>query len=416
MKRAVMLLLILILIPGLSFTQDFWQQTNGPYGGKIHSLTNNYFSGLIFAGTDSGVYRTDDYGDRWTRTGLTDSVVTSMLVNSIGQTFAGTSDSGLFLSEDYGTSWTQPDNRLKNCSARSLAFNPIENTFLGTADSGIFRSPGFGIYWVQISTGQTEYGNGVVTALACYSSGHIYAGINAVQNDTVVAGYVYHSSDNGDTWPDTALVGSAISSLASSSDGILYAGTREDGVFRSTDYGNIWTPVNSGLTDNHIGSLTINSIGHIFVATDSGVYRSINYGNNWTPTGLKGITVRSMVNNIAGYVFAGSDDGTMYRSIQSTTQVEETSEDIPSSFALKQNYPNPFNPITTIEFNIPNPGYVSLKVFNITGQTVASIVSKKLNQGSHTCNFDGGGLASGIYYYQLVAGEFHQVKKMILLR
>ncbi len=86
------------------------------------------------------------------------------------------------------------------------------------------------------------------------------------------------------------------------------------------------------------------------------------------------------------------------------------------NYELFQNYPNPFNPSTTIKFQIPNSKFTTLKVYNILGKEVATLVSRKLNQGNHTYTFDGKNLASGIYYYQLVAGEHREVKKMILLR
>jgi len=85
-------------------------------------------------------------------------------------------------------------------------------------------------------------------------------------------------------------------------------------------------------------------------------------------------------------------------------------------FSLSQNYPNPFNPSTTIEFTLPKSEFVELKIYNILGKEVSILVSKKLNQGNYTYTFDGSNLASGVYYYQLVAGDFRQVKKMILLR
>jgi predicted GH43/DUF377 family glycosyl hydrolase len=93
-------------------------------------------------------------------------------------------------------------------------------------------------------------------------------------------------------------------------------------------------------------------------------------------------------------------------------------EDIvsPDGYVLRQNYPNPFNPSTTIEFTLPKSDFVELKVFNILGKEVSTLVSNKLNQGNHTYQFDGKNLASGIYYYQLVAGDYREVKKMILLR
>ena len=96
----------------------------------------------------------------------------------------------------------------------------------------------------------------------------------------------------------------------------------------------------------------------------------------------------------------------------------------PSKFEIFQNYPNPFNPSTTIEFTLPKSEFVELKVFNILGREVSTLVSNKLNQGNHTYTFDGKNLASGIYYYQLVAGDpstgsgqrYLQVKKMILIK
>jgi photosystem II stability/assembly factor-like uncharacterized protein len=418
MKRSVMLILILILISGLSFAQDFWQQTNGPSGGKIYSLGNHYFMGPIFAGTaDSGLYRTEDGGVTWIKTALSDTMVTSILVNSIWQIFAGTADSGLFIAENYGDSWTQTDNRLKKCSVRSMAFNPIENTFLGTADSGIFRSPGFGTYWTQISSGQTKYGVGVVVAIVCYSSGHIYAGINTISNQPAVAGYVYHSSDNGDTWPDTVLVGSAISSLAAGPTGIIYAGTRENGVFRSTDYGKTWTPVDAGLTDIHIGPVITNSLEHVFAATDSGVYRSTDFGNHWSRTaGLQGVKVMALTNDIAGYIYAGADDGFMYRTVQSTTQVEKTGKVLPSSFALKQNYPNPFNPTTTIEFDIPSSGFVSLKVYDLAGQEVAVLINKALPAGNYKVEWNPHNISSGLYFYKLETRACQATRKLVYMK
>jgi hypothetical protein len=106
-----------------------------------------------------------------------------------------------------------------------------------------------------------------------------------------------------------------------------------------------------------------------------------------------------------------SDVGT----ISSVTNIEEKNT-IPVGYSLHQNYPNPFNPSTTIEFSLPKSEFVELKIYNILGKEVSILVSKKLNQGNHSYKFDEQNLASGVYYYQLVAGEYREVKKMILLR
>ena len=83
---------------------------------------------------------------------------------------------------------------------------------------------------------------------------------------------------------------------------------------------------------------------------------------------------------------------------------------------MADNYPNPFNPSTTIEFTLHKAEFIELKVYNILGKEVSTLVSKKLNEGNYTYSFDGSNLASGVYYYQLVASEYREVKKMILLR
>ena len=85
-------------------------------------------------------------------------------------------------------------------------------------------------------------------------------------------------------------------------------------------------------------------------------------------------------------------------------------------YRLYSNYPNPFNPSTTIEFQIPNSEFVSLKIYNLLGELVTTLVSKRLNHGKHTYTFDARNLASGVYYYQLVAGEYKKIKKMILVK
>jgi len=88
----------------------------------------------------------------------------------------------------------------------------------------------------------------------------------------------------------------------------------------------------------------------------------------------------------------------------------------PITPVLRQNYPNPFNPITNIEFSISNSAFVTLDVYNVTGQKVKRLIGQRLKAGAHQIRFEGSDLPSGVYYYRLVAGEFSQVRKMILLR
>lgn len=91
-------------------------------------------------------------------------------------------------------------------------------------------------------------------------------------------------------------------------------------------------------------------------------------------------------------------------------------EENPNEFRLSQNYPNPFNPATNISFNLPSSGEVSLKVYNLLGQEVATLVDARLNSGNHTVSFNAAQLASGVYIYRLQAGQHLQTKKMLLIK
>ena len=98
---------------------------------------------------------------------------------------------------------------------------------------------------------------------------------------------------------------------------------------------------------------------------------------------------------------------------------QNITQNLPETYSLKQNYPNPFNPNTTIEFDLPEASQVSLKVFTVTGEEVATIVSDRLSAGTYKYQWDASrtrDLASGVYIYRLQAGSFSQTRKMILMK
>lgn len=97
------------------------------------------------------------------------------------------------------------------------------------------------------------------------------------------------------------------------------------------------------------------------------------------------------------------------------TAVESYNE-LSAGYVLSQNYPNPFNPSTTINYQIPQSSFVSLKVFDVLGREVASLVNKQQSQGNYTVNFNASNLPSGVYIYKITAGNFVQTKKLMLLK
>lgn len=100
----------------------------------------------------------------------------------------------------------------------------------------------------------------------------------------------------------------------------------------------------------------------------------------------------------------------------SPTDVQEVSSAVPYRFALDQNYPNPFNPTTTIAFTVLGSGRTSLKVFDVVGREVATLVNEGLKAGSYEARFDATNLPSGVYFYQLTVGSFSLTRKMLLMK
>jgi hypothetical protein len=98
------------------------------------------------------------------------------------------------------------------------------------------------------------------------------------------------------------------------------------------------------------------------------------------------------------------------------SKIVEVKFDLPRDFVLHQNYPNPFNPSTTIKYAVPKTSLVSIKVYDLTGQEVASLVNEVKEVGTYKIKFDARSLASGVYLYRMIAGEFTSVKKLNVLK
>ena len=98
-----------------------------------------------------------------------------------------------------------------------------------------------------------------------------------------------------------------------------------------------------------------------------------------------------------------------------TGDIEEV-ETIPTEFALYQNYPNPFNPGTLIKYQVPENSFVTIRVYDLLGEELATLVNEEKSAGSYDVNFDAGQLSSGFYIYTIKAGNFTSTKKMMLMK
>jgi hypothetical protein len=111
-----------------------------------------------------------------------------------------------------------------------------------------------------------------------------------------------------------------------------------------------------------------------------------------------------------------SNAATILKYAQITVSVEPDGTGLPGTFSLSQNYPNPFNPSTTIQFALPKSGRVELKVYNTLGQEVVTLVNEEKVAGIYSALWNAGGVASGVYFFRLQAGEFTQTRKLLLLK
>ncbi len=120
---------------------------------------------------------------------------------------------------------------------------------------------------------------------------------------------------------------------------------------------------------------------------------------------------RLKAKNAAGW--GSFSAGRKFRAIVTSIEFDEN---LPKEYKLSQNYPNPFNPTTTIEFALPKSSRATLKVFDLLGREVATLVDENLPAGVHKAEWNAGGISSGVYFYRLQAGEFSDTKKLILMR
>ena len=137
---------------------------------------------------------------------------------------------------------------------------------------------------------------------------------------------------------------------------------------------------------------------------------------------MTNLIVYSLAINSDGYIYAGTWGYGIFRSIESTVGIENyENSTMPASFYLEQNYPNPFNPSTTIRYGVPKFTKVALKIYNLTGQEVRTLIDENQSAGYRSVIWDGKNnlgqsVSSGIYIYRLQTPEFVKTKKLLLLK
>jgi photosystem II stability/assembly factor-like uncharacterized protein len=447
MKKLLYLFVILVIGSISSSLHAQWTQQINPLGtgdsamiGKVQfvSPTEGWISG-----SRGDFLHTTDGGSNWlVITPFPDDSIWSpsdaalsmswvnqthgWKINSIGPEFGTSYGVVIHQTSDGGNTWqkkvlstTEGDfaaqiQFVDNNNGWLLIFNFTTQTatFLKTTDGGNNWNPftGAGIFFfADANNGWAFYGSGTNGSEPPYKVMHTTDGGTdwAEQfSDNVTGGYnAMYFSDVNNGW----IVGDA------------------GKVVRTTDGGTHWNYVtNTGINSNDRSKTVFflnANIGWISTKDGNGygvIQHTTDGGGSWTTQGTPLVNPEGG-NAIFSIYFADEQNGWLtadYGKIcryTGTAGIEQTGNTV-NGFTLMQNYPNPFNPTTGIAFSLPSKSFVSLKIFDVIGREIATVVSEELPAGDYSRQWNATNLPSGIYFYRLQAGTFTETRKLVLLR
>jgi hypothetical protein len=325
-------------------------------------------------------------------------------------TFLGMYRSSLNTVETVG--WLFSSDGLPDFYPEASSIATIDSTlFIALPFRGLYQSKDRGNVWTPIS-----FVPGVNPMTVFADGSTLWVG---AEYDT------YFSTDAGVSWVSAGHGPTLGSRFATAGNWLYSVGA---GGFLRTQRGEAkWTDfvypteIRGEITDI-IGTPT-----QLFVAANSNFYAATSIATQWTV--LNDGMVEPSAKNIAVadsmLLLATSDHYIYSRPLsQIVTSVDGNAQGTPGSFSLEQNYPNPFNPATTIGYSVGvvsgQPSVVSnlvrLAVYDLLGREVAVLVDEKKQPGDYKVTFDGSGLASGVYFYRMQAGDFVQTRKLLLIR
>ena len=334
--------------------ESWLQINNGIKSQHINSLSSS--NNFLFISSDSGVYRSRKDIISWEliNDGLPDTKYIYSITVIEPLLFAITAHQKLYKSTNYGTNWIPTSF---NSSAYCLTSNGKE-LFAGSyglyiaSCHGIFISPDSGITWKTINSGLP----GTYVRAVAYDGSKLFSGIYSYVTETTSG-----------------------------------ANVKGEGVFSSTNKGTSWEPTNAGLTNTSIKSFWVAGSNLFATTASGGLYFYKNISDLW-------VSINSGLPYSPEYSIAGDDTdlyaiindmGIWKRSlVEITTRLLPTNKELPNNFFLSQNYPNPFNPETTISYSIPKSEHVTLKIYDLLGREVATLVDEYKNPGSYHPTFN----------------------------
>jgi photosystem II stability/assembly factor-like uncharacterized protein len=322
------------------------------------------------------------------------------------------------INQNEPTNWSTP-----------VIMDPNNSNILYYGTNRVYRTTNGAANWTAISPDLTDDGPrlGTVTTIdvAATNSNVIFAGTDD--------SHVWVTTDNGTTWNDVSaslpyrwVTRVKVDPNNESNVYVTFSGLKwhdpQPHVFKSSDKGNNWTDISSNLPDAPVNAFAVdnNDPNRLYLGSDVGAFMSFNGGVSWQPIadGLPTVSVYDMkIHPTENYLAIGTHGRSMYMvDLSQVVNNVQNQSTIAENFKLYQNYPNPFNPTTKLSFVIGHSSFVTLKVYDVLGKQVATLVNEEKSSGKYSVNFNANNLASGIYFYKIDAGNFTKTMKMILMK
>lgn len=404
---------------GATWSKLLYKSSFDHFNRSIYFTDDN--NGYMVGDYDSKVWRSTDGGSHWTsRTSIPSEYFTRIRFFS-KQTGVCISVAGkIGRTTDAGETWTDVSTQ-----GHSYCSISCPDSLTGYAAGGLNSN--------AIIMKTTNAGANWQTVTYPYGANDKIYGVHFLNKDFgwVVCreGKISRTTDGGTSWttsiPYSRLTLYGCSSIGAG-DSVWAAGTYGSILF-SSDSGSHWTLQYSINNINYSNlSLQMFPDGTGYASGTHGFFiTTTNFGNEWRQVNIRngnGIADMFFLNKNLGWM-AGAAGFIMKTTTGGSTFIEENNfTTLPNNITVSQNYPNPFNPVTNINFTLPCNGFVKLKIYNVLGKEIKTVINESKNKGEYTVQFDASNLASGIYFYRLTVSNEDKpgiqtvVKKMVLIK
>ncbi len=403
-------------------------QTTQFYNGTSSSLTDSLKTMGGLQDNSTVIY---DGDLAWTRVIGGDGSWTSIDPANNNNMYASWQALNMLRSTNGGNNFSTitPPNSSVTCFVAPFRSFIGDHAILYAGRDKIFKSTNSGSNWIATNSNLSLDGNpAIAMEISFQTSDKVYV---ATAPSGTSRGNIFKTTNGGTNWinitnslPDRFPSDLSVDPFDDNIVYLTFFGFGSGHIFKSTDSGNNWIDINDNLPDIPTPSVIVdpNNTNHIYVGTDIGVFVSTNGGGSWQDfnDGLPDVVQAMDLNyTIANKVIRVMTHGNGAYERKFLSQVVSVANEQPNTvtnFKLEQNYPNPFNPITNLIIKISEGGFVSLKVYDILGNEIETLINKEIPAGTHKVEFDGTGLPSGTYFYRLESGSFSETRKMVLLK